>query len=141
MALDRQTSIASRAAPPNLTAVVKRFERPERLIVFDSGRLEVVTVGGQEVAKASYAPGWRWSRCAAPQPVGRGPAPEQVGVVLSGHARVIGGDGAEVDLNPGDLFHTALTTDHDEWVVGPRPCEILYLHGVDTLIRQLRGAA
>jgi Cupin domain len=141
MALDRQTGIASGAAPPDLALVVKRFDRPERLIVFDSGRLEVVTVGGQAVAKGSYAPGWRWSRCAAPQPVGRGPVPEPVGVVLSGHARVVGGDGATVDLNPGDLFHAPVTIEHDEWVVGPRPCEILYLHGVETLIRQLRGAA
>jgi len=143
MALDRQTGSASGPIPSTLSPVVKRFDRPERLFVFDSGRLEVITVGGQAIGKGSYAPGWRWSRCAAPSPASRwgGPAPEQVGVVLSGHARVVSRDGSEVDLNPGDFFHTAMTTEHDEWVVGQRPCEILYLSGVETIIRQLHGAA
>jgi cupin domain len=141
MALDRQSGSAFGTAVPDLSPVVKRFDRPERLFVFDSGRLEVITVGGQAIGKGSYAPGWRWSRCTAPSLVARGPAPEHVGVVLSGHARVVSPDGAEVDLNPGDFFHAAITTEHDEWVVGQRPCEILYLSGVETLIRQLRGAA
>ncbi len=143
MALDRQTGSASAMAQLDLSPVVKRFDRPERLFVFDSGRLEVITVGGQAIAKGSYAPGWRWSRCTAPHlvPPPRGTAHEQVGVVLSGHARVVSRDGSQVDLNPGDFFHTALSTEHDEWVVGQRPCEILYLSGVEHLIQQLRGAA
>ncbi len=143
MALDRQIGSACGPIPTHLSPVVKRFDRPERLFVFDSGRLEVITVGGQAIGKGSYAPGWRWSRCTAPSLTFRsaGPPPEQVGVVLSGHARVVSRDGGEVDLNPGDFFSAAMTTEHDEWVVGQRPCEILYLSGVETLIRQLRGAA
>jgi hypothetical protein len=64
-----------------------------------------------------------------------------VGVVLSGQARVHSLEGSEVDLNPGDFFHTVIAKGHDEWVVGQRPCEILYLIGVEALIRQLRAAA
>ena len=61
--------------------------------------------------------------------------------MLSGQARVRLREGDEVDLNPGDFFHTVIAHGHDEWVVGQRPCEILYLSGVETLIRQLRAAA
>jgi Cupin domain len=139
MALDRQTGSAAATASAGLAPIVKRFDRPERMFVFDSGRLEVITVDGQAIGKGSFAPGWRWSRCAPRGSPGAVPRPEPVGVVLSGHARVACGDGSELELQPGDCFHTAITTEHDEWVVGPRPCEILYLRGVETLIRQLSG--
>src|SRR5256885_9982629 len=31
------------------------------------------------------------------------------------------------DLTPGDFFHVA--TEYDSWVVGYRPCEVLYVSG------------
>jgi hypothetical protein len=141
MELRRQNGSASGAGTAELTANIKRFERPEHLLVFDSGRLEVITVGGQAIGKGSYAPGWRWSRCATSTASMRGGLSETVGVVLSGQARVKLREGDEVDLHPGDFFHTVIASGHDEWVVGQRPCEILYLSGVEALIRQLRAAA
>jgi len=141
MELRRQTGYASPAATVEFTSTIKRFDRPEQLLVFDSGRLEVITVGGKAIAKGSYAPGWRWSRCAAPAAAARWGSAEAVGVVLSGQARVVSHEGTEVDLNPGDFFHTVFTNGHDEWVVGQRPCEILYLSGVEGLIRHLHGHA
>lgn len=140
MQFSRQ-SRASGPAAPDVAAIVKRFDRPEQLLVFDSGRLEVITVGGKAIGKGSYAPGWRWSRCARTAAAAWSRPTEQVGVVLSGHARVALHAGNEVDLTVGDFFHTVLTTEHDEWVVGQRPCEILYLSGVEALIRQLDGSA
>jgi len=140
MDLRRQNGSASGAGTAELTAAIKRFDRPEHLLVFDSGRLEVITVGGKTIGKGSYAPGWRWSHCTAPSAAARGGPAETVGVVLSGQARVQS-QGNEVDLNPGDFFHTVIASGHDEWVVGQRPCEILYLSGVEALIRQLRAAA
>ena len=65
MELRRQNGYASATAVAEPTAI-KRFDRPEQLLVFDSGRLEVITVAGRTIGKGSYAPGWRWSRCAAP---------------------------------------------------------------------------
>jgi hypothetical protein len=138
MDLRRQSGSVSVPAVAAPTASVKRFDRPEQLLVFDSGRLEVITVAGRTVGKGSYAPGWRWSRCATSS-VTVEPT-EAVGVVLSGHARVQT-DGQAVDLTAGDFFHTVVANGHDEWVVGQRPCEILYLSGVEGLIRQLHGAA
>jgi len=125
----------------DLAAGVKRFDRPEQLLVFDSGRLEVITVGGKTIGKGSYTPGWRWSRCVAPSGVTRGDPTEAVGVVLSGQARLQLHEGNELDLNPGDFFHAVIANGHDQWVVGQRPCEILYLSGVEALIRRLHGPA
>jgi hypothetical protein len=139
MDLRRQDGSASASAAAAPTASVKRFDRPEQLLVFDSGRLEVITVAGRTIGKGSYAPGWQWSRCATPS-LAREPT-ETVGVVLSGRARVQTPAGTPVDLAAGDFFHTVVANGHDEWVVGQRPCEILYLSGVEGLIRQLHGAA
>jgi quercetin dioxygenase-like cupin family protein len=56
-------------------------------------------------------------------------------VVLSGRAKILTDQGQEVDLTPGDFFHVA--SDYDSWVVGYRPCQVLYLSGVETLVRRL----
>jgi hypothetical protein len=105
------------------------------VLVLEQGRLEVISVGGRFIGKGSYLPGWRWSLCGtAPLPSGRG-MPDHVGVVLTGRAKVLVHDGTEIELTPGDFFH--LTTEDDAWVVGYRPCEILYLTGVEALIKQL----
>ncbi len=145
MVLARQIAVAP-PFPPHapqgggLSTIVKRFDRPEQLFVFDSGRLEVITIGGRTVARGCYAPGWRWSRCALHDALPRGGTTEPVGVVLSGAARVASEDGSEVELHPGDFFQTVITSEHDEWVVGQRPCEILYLGGIETLISWLHGS-
>ncbi|HTT68605.1 MAG TPA: hypothetical protein VMF70_11290 [Gemmatimonadales bacterium] len=131
----------SALAQSDTSAVVKRFHTAERLLAFESGRIEIVTLGGQSIGKASYAPGWRWSECVSGSspPVHGGPEP--VGLVLSGRARVRSQEGSELDLLAGDVFRTSITGEYDMWVAGPRPCEILYVSGVETLIRALRGGA
>jgi hypothetical protein len=121
-------------AGTEVVSIVKRFDSAERVLSFEQGRLDVIMVGGRAIGKGSYAPGWRWSRVAQAG-AGRRGLPEHVGVVLSGRAKVRIQGGSEVDLMPGDFFH--ITTEEDAWVVGYRPCEILYLSGVEALIQQL----
>jgi hypothetical protein len=116
---------------------VRRFDVPERVLEFEGGRIEVITVGGVTLAKGSFAPGWRWSDRRSERPRS-GKAPRFAGVVLSGRARVRAGDGTEFDVIPGDFFHS--TTEDDCWVVGYRPCEILYLAGVEALIERAQQA-
>ena len=135
MGAERQAAHVSGRAAADITSIVKRFDAPERALVFEKGRLEVITVGGWAIGKGSYLPGWRWSHCVTALAPARNELPEQVGVVLTGRAKVLLHDGREIELNPGDFFH--ITAEDDEWVVGYRPCEILYLSGVEELIRQV----
>lgn len=140
MGLDRQTGTASGRAVAEQAAIVKRFDNPERVLVLDKGRLEVITVGGKAIGKGSYAPGWRWSRCVTVPASARGRPLEQVGVVLTGRSKVLLPDEGEIDLTPGAFFH--ISGEYDQWVVGYRPCEILYVSGVEDLVRQVhRGEA
>lgn len=117
--------------------MVKRFDAPDRVVTVDHGRLEVITLGALVIGRGSYAPGWRWSQTTRVPAHGER-APDHLGVVLSGRAKVVIEGTEEIDLTPGDFFHIA--TEFDSWVVGQRPCEILYIKGVEQLMTRLRAA-
>lgn len=136
--MDSNRSTAAPRLPQIDTGLtIKRIDAPESVLVFDQGRLELITIGGRLVAKGSYAPGWRWSQMLIPpRRVGAGPV-EHCGVVLTGRAKIQVPGGIEVDLTPGDFFRVAV--DHESWVVGYRPCEILYFDGIEGLLDRLRG--
>lgn len=134
-----QARRASDSALPDGPTGIKRFEQPEAVMALDRGRLEVLTVGGKTVGMGSYAPGWKWSRCSGP-PLEADGAVESVAVVLSGRVRTRVHEGREVELRPGDFFHFVLTAEYDAWVIGNRPCEVLYLSGVEAMIRMLEGS-
>src|SRR6266496_6849983 len=80
MRLDRSIS--------ETAVVVRRFDSPERVLVFDQGRLEQITMGGRAIGKGTYAPGWRWSRCTTGPASPADATAEHVGVVLSGRVKV-----------------------------------------------------
>lgn len=123
MSLARQSSTPVPAAPT--PSFVKRFDTPDRSVGFGDGRLDIIAIGGRSVGKGSFAPGWKWTPAPGVTSVGF------TGVVLSGRARVQTRAGASADLTPGDFF--SMTPEDECWVVGMRPCEILYLGGIDEL--------
>ena len=89
--------------------------------------MALVTNGEVTVGRASYEPGWIWS-----EHVGKATGEsmcqvEHVGLVVSGHAAVKMGDGAEYELTPGDLFYVA--PGHDSWVIGDEPYMSLHFLG------------
>jgi len=130
--------VSSRRIGLDTSAIVKRFDTPEKVLMFDKGRLELITLGGRVIGKASYWPGWKEAQSAPPSRSEEGQC-EYVGVVLSGRAKVVTQGRIAVDLTPGDFFY--VTTDHASWVVGYRPCEILYLSGVETLVKRAASAS
>lgn len=111
---------------------VKNLDTPDDVRRTDHGRMDVVTLDGATIVRATYRPGWRWSTDVRPA---AGTASCQVahtGVVLSGRFRVRTDDGAECELGPGDA-HT-VAPGHDAWVVGNEPVTVLDVstarHGV-----------
>ena len=107
--------------------LLRRFEAPDETRVFERGKLEVVTLGGVTVGRATYAPGWKWSEHVAPIAGTRSCEIEHVGVVVSGRCAVAMDDGEQVELRPGDLFH--VPQGHDSWVVGDEPYVSIHLLG------------
>lgn len=41
--------------------ILKRFEEPDELRVFEKGKFELVRIGGMTIGRATYEPGWKWS--------------------------------------------------------------------------------
>src|SRR6185437_9829596 len=41
--------------------VLKRFEKPDEIRIFEKGKFELVRIGGMTIGRATYEPGWRWS--------------------------------------------------------------------------------
>ena len=134
--MEHPRSIAAPSHPPaDPVLIVKRLDAPETLLAFDQGRLELITIGGRLVGKGRYAPGWRWSNTITPLRRA-GSAPGKVaGVVLAGRARLQVTGGPAVDLTPGDFFQIA--AEYESWILGYRPCEILYLDGIEYLLDRL----
>jgi hypothetical protein len=114
--------------------LLKRFDTPDEVRVFEKGRLEIVRLGGLVLGRASYDPGWRWSRHVGPQAGATRCLVEHVGLVVSGVATVAFDDGTVVELREGSLFHVPAIP-HDSWVVGDRPYVSLHFMGAERYAR------
>ena len=118
-----------------LDVLLKRFDEPDETRLFDKGRFDIVRLGGVEIGRASYEPGWKWSIHVAPS-AGTALCPvEHVGLVLSGVATVAFEDGRIVELRAGNLFHVPAIP-HDSWVVGSEPYVSLHFLGTGQYARE-----
>ncbi len=106
---------------------IRRFDQPDERRTFEKGSLDLVTVGGTTLGRASYEPGWKWSEHVAPVAGTPSCQVEHLGIVLTGRAIVAMDDGEERELAPGDVF--AVPPGHDSWVVGEQPYVSLHLLG------------
>ena len=115
-------------AGENLAVILKRFEKPDELREFEKGRFEIIHLGGVTIGRATYQPGWRWSKHVGPS-VGESYCHvEHVGLVLSGTATAAFEDGTVTELRAGELFYIP-PRPHDSWVVGDEPYVSLHFLG------------
>jgi len=108
--------------------VLRRFEDPDEVIHFEKGRFEQVTLGGMTLGRATYEPGWKWSRDVGPSVGEELCGVEHVGMVVSGRATVAFPDGRIIEMKAGDLFYVPPES-HDSWVVGDVPYVSLHFAG------------
>jgi len=116
---------------------LRRFETPDETRLFEKGKFEIIRVGGVSIGRATYEPGWMWSKHVGP---GVGAARcnvAHVGLVLSGVATAAFDDGRVIELRPGDLFHIP-PVPHDSWVVGETPYVSLHFLGADDYAKTSR---
>jgi hypothetical protein len=102
---------------PPTDVILQRFETPDEFRIFERGRYELVTIGGIQIGRATYDPGWRWSEHVGPELGQTHCELPHVGLVIRGHAVVEFTDGRIVDLTTGTLFEVPAEP-HDSWVVG-----------------------
>ncbi len=121
----------------HIPVIVKSFDSPDELRVMQTGKFELVHLGGMTIGRATYEPGWKWSEHVGPS-VGATRCPvEHIGLVISGTATVAFDDGRVLELHPGDLFHVS-PMPHDSWVIGDQPYVSLHFLGADRYATESR---
>jgi quercetin dioxygenase-like cupin family protein len=112
----------------HLETIIKRFEQPDEVREFEKGRLELVTIAGQTLGRATYQPGWKWSVHVGPRTGQALCTVEHLGIVIAGHATAAFDDGRVFHLTAGSIFYIP-PDPHDSWVEGDEPYVSLHLLG------------
>ena len=112
-----------------LDVILKRFEEPDEVRVFEKGKFELVTVGGMTIGRASYEPGWKWSLHVGAATGAKSCMVEHVGMVVSGRATAAMDDGRVIEMRAGDVFY--ISPGHDSWVVGDEPYVSFHFFGAE----------
>ncbi|MHB8578122.1 MAG: hypothetical protein ACYDCQ_22660 [Dehalococcoidia bacterium] len=83
------------------------------------GRIEVVHLGATTAGRATFQPGFRWTKHVKPT-AGADLCPiPHTGYVVSGRSGIRMADGTERELVAGDAFD--IPAGHDAWVIGDEP--------------------
>jgi len=111
-----------------IDVILKRFEDPDEVRLFEKGKFEIVNIGGLTIGRATYEPGWKWSEHVSPIAGTPFCEIEHVGMVVSGTATAAMKDGQVYELSPGTVFYIP-PNPHDSWVVGDEPYVSLHFLG------------
>jgi hypothetical protein len=107
--------------------ILKKFDVPDEVRVFEKGRFELVHLGGMTIGRATYEPGWKWSTHVGSLVGGRSCKVAHIGLVIAGSATAAMDDGRIVEMREGDLFY--IEPGHDSWVVGDQPYVSIHFMG------------
>jgi hypothetical protein len=97
----------------------RSFESADEVRKFPNGRAEIVKIGGGEVGRLVFEPGWRWSNDLKPIAGTESCLAPHFQYHVSGRLAIRMDDGSEFVAGPGDV--TSLPSGHDAWVVGDEP--------------------
>jgi hypothetical protein len=109
-------------------AEVKSFDKADEVRTFPFGKLELVTVGGTTVGRATLEPGWRWSTSVRPIAETESCEAPHFQYHVSGTLGVAMADGKEFQCTAGDV--SLLPVGHDAWVVGDEPVVLVDFQGM-----------
>ncbi len=113
-----------------MDVILKCFEQPDEIRVLKLGKFEIVRLGGLTIGRATYQPGWRWSKHVGLDIGQERCSVEHVGLVLSGTATAAFDDGRVIELRAGELFYIP-PIPHDSWVIGDQPYVSLHFLGAE----------
>lgn len=109
--------------------VTQSLDNPEEVRPFKDGMGQVALVnlahGG--VGRATFQPGWQWSKHVKPIAGTDSCQAAHMGYCVSGQMTIRMDDGQEVTVKPGDFMEAP--PGHDGWVVGDEPCVMIDWQG------------
>ena len=112
----------------------RNFSFPDEVRKFVSnGNVKLVNLESGPVGLGTFEPGWHWSEHVKPIAGTDSCKVQHIGYVVSGRMKVVGDDGSEAEVGPGDVFN--MPAGHDAWTVGDEACVLVDfggLHGYAT---------
>jgi len=107
----------------------KSFDTPDETRSFEEGKgkLEVINTDSGVVGRATFAPGWQWSKHVKPIAKTDSCQAAHTGYFVSGRMKVVMDNGEEVEYGPGDF--AVMAPGHDAWIVGDEPCVVIDWQG------------
>jgi len=112
----------------------RSFSEPDETRAFPHGRAEIVAVGGAEVGRMVFEPGWRWSHDVKPIAGTESCEAPHFQYHVSGRLAIRMDDGEEFVAQPGDV--TSLPRGHDAWVVGDEHAVVVDWYGASAYAKQ-----
>src|SRR6266700_1384860 len=103
----------------SMAATNKSFDSPEETRNVEKGKVEVLNLGGSQVMRATFQPGWKWSECVKPIAGTDSCQVSHLIYTIAGRMVVRMDDGSEIEVKPGDA--KAIPSGHDAWIVGDEP--------------------
>lgn len=105
----------------------KQFDAPDETRTFPNGKAEIIAVGGAELGRMTFEPGWRWANDVKPLAGTDSCEAPHFQYHVSGQLAIRMDDGTELLAGPGDV--TSLPCGHDAWVVGDEPVVVVDFYG------------
>ena len=105
----------------------KTFRAPDEMRTFPNGAAEIISIGGAEVGRMTFEPGWRWSDHVKPIAGTNSCQAPHFQYHVSGRLAIRMDDGTEIVAAPGDV--TSLPSGHDAWVLGDEPVVVVDFYG------------
>ena len=112
----------------------KSLNMPEEVRKFDKGKVELVSVAGATIGRATFEPGWKWSTCVKPIANTNSCQAAHFGYQVSGTMMTRMDDGTEKTSKAGDVLN--IPPGHDAWVVGSEPVVVLDFQGMVDYAKQ-----
>jgi hypothetical protein len=106
----------------------KGFAKADEVREFPKGKVELITIGGATIGRATLEPGWRWSKSVQPIAKTKSCEAPHFQYHVAGTLKVVMDDGTELVCKPGDV--SLLPSGHDAWVVGNEPVVVVDFQGM-----------
>lgn len=117
----------------------KNFTEPDEVREFPGGHVELVTVAGATIGRATLYAGWRWSTSLKPLVNTESCQAPHFQYHVSGVLKVLMDDGTELVCRAGDISN--LPAGHDAWVVGEEPVVLVDFQGMADYAKTLKDYA
>jgi len=113
---------------------VADYGTPDEVRTFEKGRAEILQIGGMEIGRLTFEPGWRWSEHVKPIAGTELCEAPHFQYHVAGTLQVRAEDGSEYTLTPGMV--SSFPAGHDAWVVGSEPVVVVDWFGASHYAEQ-----